>query len=132
MRDRVNLVLIKKYKKKTTDEEKASGVAVDETTELDIALEEICEKSDASDRDQQAMSEERREKIEKEKKEAEDMRAKALEKLGQTRKRLLANTDDDDVVNNSKAQRRGKKSGGETIAYLQEKSEKEFKRSRNK
>lgn len=126
VRDRVNLVLIKNYKKKIADEEKASGIAVDEPSELDVALEEICEKSDASDRDQQAMSKERRDKVEKEQKEAEDMRAKALEKVGQTRKRVLADDDDTDSDSNCKPQRRGRRTGGETIAYLQEKSEKEF------
>lgn len=106
--------------KKIADGEKAPGIAVDEPSEIDVALEEICKKSDASDRDQQAISKERRDKVEKEQKEAEDIRAKALEKVGQTRKRVLAD-DDTDADSNSKSQRHGRRTGGETISYLQQK-----------
>ena len=42
VRDRINLVLIMKYKKKMADEVKASGIAVDRLSEFDRAMEEIC------------------------------------------------------------------------------------------
>ena len=42
VRDRINLVLIKKYKKKIADEVKASGIAVEPLSEFDRAMEEIC------------------------------------------------------------------------------------------
>ena len=42
VRDRINLVLIKKYKKKMADEVKASGIAVELLSEFDRAMEEIC------------------------------------------------------------------------------------------
>ena len=57
VRDRVNLVLIKKHKRKVEEESKASGIAVDEPSEFDAAIEEICEKAEAAERDQQMISE---------------------------------------------------------------------------
>lgn len=119
VRDRVNQVLIKKYKKKVAEETKASGITVDEPSEFDIAMEEICEKAEAAERDLQMMSEERKANLEKEKRQAEDMRAKALEKVGETKKREAS----DDVKKEKKARR----SGADTITYLKERSEEEFK-----
>ena len=57
VRDRVNLVLIKKHKRKVEEESKASGIAVDEPSEFDAAIEEICEKAEAAERNQQMISE---------------------------------------------------------------------------
>ena len=56
VRDRVNLVLIKKHKRKVAEESKASGIAVDEPSEFDAAIEEICEKAEAAEREQQMIS----------------------------------------------------------------------------
>ena len=52
VRDCVNLVLIKKHKRKVAEESKASGIAVDELSELDAAVEEICEKAEAAEREE--------------------------------------------------------------------------------
>ena len=52
------------------------------------------------------------------------MRAKALEKVGETRKRVVG----DDVSEEAwKKEKRTRRFGAETIVYLKEKSEKEFK-----
>ena len=75
VRDCVNLVLIKKHKRKVAEESKASGIAVDELSEFDAAVEEICEKAEAAER------EEKKANVDKEKKQVEDIRAKALEKV---------------------------------------------------
>ena len=56
VRDRVNLVLIKKPKRKVAEESKASRIAVDEPSEFDAAIEEICEKAEAAEREQQMIS----------------------------------------------------------------------------
>ena len=77
----------------------------------------------ATERCQQMMSEERKTNLEKEKRQAEDMRAKALEKVGETRKRVA---NDDGSGEPEKKEKRGRRSGTETISYLKEKSEKEF------
>ena len=52
------------------------------------------------------------------------MRAKALEKVGETRKTVVG---DDVSAEPEKKGKRTRRSGTETIAYLKEKSEKEFK-----
>ena len=52
------------------------------------------------------------------------MRAKALEKVGETRKRVVG---DDVSEEPEKKEKRTRRSGAETIVYLKEKSEKEFK-----
>ena len=52
VRDCVNLVLIKKHKRKIAEESKASGIAVDEPSEFDAAVEEICEKAEAAEREE--------------------------------------------------------------------------------
>ena len=46
VRDHVNLVLINKHKRKVAEESKA----VDEPSEFDAAIEEICEKAEAAER----------------------------------------------------------------------------------
>lgn len=123
VRDRVNLVLIKKHKRRVAEESKASGIAVDEPSEFDAAIEEICEKAEAAERDQQIISEGKKANAEKEKKQAEDMRAKALERVGETRKRVVGDVSEEP----EKKEKRTRRSGAETIVYLKEKSEKEFK-----
>ena len=124
VRDRVNLVLIKKHKRKVSEESKASGIAVDEPSEFDAAIEEICEKAEAAKRDQQMVSVGKKANAEKEKKQVEDIRAKALEKVGETRKRVVG---DDVSEEPEKKEKRIGRSGVETMLYLREKSEKEFK-----
>ena len=119
VRDRVNLVLIRKYEKKIADEEKASGIEVDPPSEFDNAMEEICEKAASSDKEQQNLSQGRKEKIDKEKKEAEEIRNKALEKVGETRKRQQLNEGSTEDVKPGKRMRR---SGNEAVEYLKEQS----------
>ena len=124
VRDRVNLVLIKKHKKKVAEENKASGIAPDEPSEFELGMDEICEKAEAAERDQQVISDERKANLEKEKKQAEDMRAQALEKVGETKKRMSVG--DNGSGEPEKKEKRARRSGTETIAYLKEKSAKEF------
>ena len=52
------------------------------------------------------------------------MIAKALQKVGETRKRVVG---DDVSEERAKKEKRTRRSGAETIVYLKEKSEKEFK-----
>jgi hypothetical protein len=93
VRDRVNLVLIKKHKKNVAEANKASGITPDEPSEFELGMDEIYERAEAAERDQQVISEERKANLEKEKKQAEDMRAKALEKVGETKKRVAVSDD---------------------------------------
>ena len=87
VRDRVNLVLIKKHKKKVAEENKASGIVPDQPSEFESSMDEICERAEAAERDQQVISDERKANLKKEKKLAEDIRAKALEKVGETKQK---------------------------------------------
>ena len=50
VRDRVNLVLIKKHKRKVAEESKASRIALDEPSEFDAAIEEIWESRGCKER----------------------------------------------------------------------------------
>lgn len=119
VRDRVNLVLIKKYKKKITDEENVSGIEGDPPSEFDNGMEEICEKAATCDKEQQNLSQGRKENIEKEKKEAQEIRNKALERVGETRKRQQLNEGSTEDVKPGKRMRRN---GSDTIEYLREQS----------
>ena len=118
VRDHVNLVLITKHERRVAEESKASGKAVDKPSEFDAAIEEICEQAEAAERDQQMISEGKKANAEKEKRQAEDMRAKALERVGETRKRVVG---DDVSEEPEKKEKRTRRSRAKTIVYLKEK-----------
>ena len=80
VRDRYNL-LTKKLQARLNTEEKASGIAVN-NSELDDLLEEIAAKEKLNNDD-----DDKKKSLEKEKAAAEDMRKRALERVGQTTKR---------------------------------------------
>ena len=67
VRDRVNLVLVKKYKKRIAEEEKASGIEVEPESKFYRGMELICQRAEASDRDHQDLAQEKKEKIRKKK-----------------------------------------------------------------
>ena len=116
VRDHVG-VLINRLKKKTRAEEKASGIAPPEPSELESMLEEIIELSESSDQHQKEATEEKEEKDAKDKENAQDIRSKAMESLSQTKKRKAGKDCDKE-----KKKRRG---GSDTLEYLAEKSEKD-------
>ncbi|XP_028408180.1 uncharacterized protein LOC114530762 [Dendronephthya gigantea] len=107
VRDRWNL-LKTKHKKKTRDEEAASGIDVDDLTERESMIEELCAKEDSFVDVDTARKQKEREN-------AEDVRMKALERMGETRKR--GTTEDED--SRPKKTRRG---SSELIEYLKQKS----------
>ena len=112
VRDRVNLVLIRNYKKKMQEERKASGIEVPPPTEFDQLMEEIVGRAGDAEKEQKAGQHERKEKEDRERKVAEEVRAQALERVGQTRKRQGVEAKEDKPVK--------RRSGGETIEYLKE------------
>ena len=71
------------------EEVKASGIEVDPPSELEVALEEITEQYEASERDAERLSGEKKEKLEKETKQAQEVRKQALERIGETKKRKV-------------------------------------------
>ena len=119
VRDRVNLVLIRNYKKKMQEERKASGIEVPPPTEFDQLMEEIVGRAGDAEKEQKAGQDERKEKEDRERKVAEEVRAQALERVGQTRKRQGVEAKEDKPVK--------RRSGGETIEYLKERSQQQMK-----
>ena len=73
----------KKFSKKMSEEEKASGISVEELTEKESLIEELVEKED----DIQAKAESASKQQLKDNKTAEDIRKKAMESLKETKKR---------------------------------------------
>lgn len=116
VRDRYSL-LAKKYKQKMTEEAKASGISP-ELTETDKLLEQIIEMFEESDSEGGENSQQVKLNKENERKKAEEMRYRSMEKLGETLKRKA--TDNGQVT----PKRRG--SGTETLVYLRDKAEKQF------
>lgn len=80
MRDRYAL-LISRHKLKQRGEEKACGIDVPESTELDILLEEIREQEKSAEEKNDAWRNEKKAKDEKEKAAAEEIRQAVLQTM---------------------------------------------------
>lgn len=116
VRDHIG-ILVNRRKKKLRAEEKGSGISPDEPTELDELLEQIIALEESSEAEQQEMDREKNQKMENDRKKAEDMRLKAMEKLSDTRKRQSGDNQED---NQSKRPRR---SGGDAVSYLSQRAD---------
>ena len=81
-------ILVNKHKRKLRAEEKASGIAPDEPSELENLLDTIIALEESADAESQESRAEKNEKCENDRAKAEDARFKAMEKLSETRKRL--------------------------------------------
>ena len=118
VRDRYSL-LAKKYKKKMTDEETASGISP-EMSEIDKLLEQIIERFEESDREAADRADQADRGRDNERKKAEEMRKRSMEKLGETMKPKADEGQGESCTPKKRA------SGSETIVYLKEKAEKDF------
>ena len=116
VRDRLKL-LIERFKRKTRDEERQTGLNSEET-EHDIALQNIVNLTDEANQEYEEESEKKKKKLEDDRKKAEELWQRSLETLGETRKR----SPEDKV--------RKRKDGMETLAYLQDKCAKDFEMRR--
>ena len=94
--------LVEKFKKKTSQELKASDISP-EPTELDRLLEEIIERAEACDQSRDEEDDNTIEKKQKEQEQAKDIRLKAMESLSETKERSLS---DGDGENQNKANKR--------------------------
>ena len=81
-------ILVNKHKGKLRAEEKTSGIAPDEPSELENLLDTIIALEESADAESQESRAEKNEKCENDRAKAEDARFKAMEKLSETRKRL--------------------------------------------
>ena len=66
------------------EERKASGIEVPPPTEFDQLMEEIVGRAGDAEKEQKAGQDEKKEKEDRERKVAEEVRAQALERVGQT------------------------------------------------
>ena len=124
LRNRVKK-LLKLYVSKKNREEKASGVEV-EHSELDDVMLDIYDQHKQIENETSEASEKVKVAKDQDKLAAEEIRACAVERLSETRKRNLdiAHHEDQSQKNYNNNKRRS--SGGNTIAYLREKTEKDF------
>ena len=116
VRDHLAL-LEKKFKKKMTDQIKKGTGSSPEPSESDIAMEQIIEMQEASQLAYENESESKKEQLESERLKAEDIRKKAMEKLGDTKKRKGNDTGE------SKPTKKSRRTGSDAIEYLKSKSE---------
>ena len=115
VRDRFTL-LTRKYKSKTAKEVKGSGIAVEDPTELEQLIEDLVEISEEAELKFINETEVRKKSQIADQDKAMDIRKTAMEKLGETRKRV--STSEDDESRKSKVKRR---SGSDAMDFLQEK-----------
>ncbi|XP_068747155.1 uncharacterized protein [Montipora capricornis] len=120
VRDRYNL-LTKKLQARLNTEEKASGIAVN-NSELDDLLEEILEKEKAAKEKLNNDGDDKKKSLENEKVAAEDMRKRALERVGQTTKRK----DKEEGTETGPSKKKSRKSTGEAVEYLKERASTEI------
>ena len=105
-----------KHKRKVRAEEKATGIAPDEPTELDNLLDTIIALEESADAQSQEVSAEKSEKIESDRAKAEDARLKAMEKLSETRKRRSSSEGEDEKP------KRQRRSGSDAMEFLAERA----------
>ena len=111
VRERYGL-LAKAYRRKIREEERASGISTPGLTEVEQALEDLIVREDEADRDQQETAAQKR-KVKEDKKDAEEVRKRAMQRLADRMKR-------------SEIEGKGKKrrsSGNNTLEYLKERNE---------
>ena len=113
-RDRLSL-LLKKFKSKEIHERQASGIDVEDESEVDQGLRGIQEKLDDSERIRNEECTAKKQKLEEETSQAEELRLSSLETYGQSK----ARKGESDSSNEPAELRR---SSNDTIGFLREKS----------
>ena len=114
VRDRYNL-LANKLRRKLKDERKASGIETD-MSEVEVALEDLIEREDESDK-QHKENQDQNLKRKEDRQQAEDIRTKSLERLGETQKRK---GQDSNLQTKAKKKRA---TGGDAVVFLRERTE---------
>ena len=105
---------------KKNQEEKGSGLEIEPLTETDELLQDIYDRKNKAELIHTSESAAKTKKIDEEKKQVEDVRKISTERLSEARKRKQQEGDSAEEVPKRRS------SGGDTIAYLREKSEKDF------
>ena len=117
VRDRFKL-LETKFNVKRRYEERATGISPEES-EIDKALEEILAKMAEAEGEYDIKTQDKKDKMEKEKGAAEEMRRRSLETFAETKKRSNNESDVEDNEPSGK-KKRVRSTGSETLIYLQE------------
>ena len=121
VRDRAK-ILLRNFKLKIREEERASGIEVPELSELDAALEEIAEKEKAAQVELDLIEESGKRSELQDKANAEEMRFQAMEKLGQSKKRKEATGE-----TASGHKKKARRSCSDTLDFMREKLENDTK-----
>lgn len=116
VRDRYNL-LLEKFKKQERYLQRASGIEFEED-ELDQLLRELVEKTQEAAVVHEKNNFEKKLAVENDKAAALDQRNKAMESLGETKKRKS-------LIDDESPQRKSRSTGSETLTYLREKAERD-------
>ena len=117
VRDRYN-ILAKRVKTKLSKEERESGGGDSELSESEKLVEELIALSEEAEKRTEDQNEAKREAMANEKKQALEMRGRALERMGETRKRIEGEEPEE-----KKAATKRRRSGGDTIEWLRERAE---------
>ena len=114
VRDRFT-TLMRKYKAKMNQEVKGSGTAGDEPSEYEILIEDLIHLSDESDLKQESTAEEKKNTLQIEQQKAIEVRQQAMERIGETKKRLSNDEND------TSGTKRSRRSSSDTMEILREK-----------
>ena len=102
-------------------EEKASGINV-EPNEIDDLLLDMFERQKQAEADAEEATDTKNKKLDQEKFAAEETRRVSMERLSETKKRQI----DDESDDSSPKTKKSRSSGSDTVAYLRDKTEKDF------
>ena len=123
VRDRFTLIL-RRYKARNAKEIKSTGEgSEDKQSEYDLLLEELTHLSEESDKKANEEAESTKEKVSAEKELALDIRKRAMETIGQISKRSKYDVLQDDKIK----ERKKRRTGGDTLAWLEKKAEQDLK-----
>ena len=111
-------MLIKNYKVKFREEEKASSISP-EHSELDDGMMNTIERFEDADKERDRVSEQKTKEKEVETEKAEDFRKASLETFGVSRKRK-------DAEGSESTSKRQRATGSGTIQFLRDKSKQDF------
>lgn len=116
-RDRFTLIS-RRHKAKTAKEIRSTGGGGEERSEFEVLVEDLIELNEESEKKAQDQTDTQKEKEKQEKEKALDIRKKAMETMGQTRKRTGSEDKDDEVKEKKK-----RRSRSDTLTWLEKKGE---------
>ena len=124
-RDRYTLIS-RRFKVKISEELKSSGIGGEPQTEYEILLEELVHLSDEAEKRAEIDAKSIKDKANLEKQKALDIRKKAMEKMGETRKRSAEDVEEEEEEFQIKEQKKRRR-GSETMLWLEKKAERDAK-----